>query len=147
VRCRAAWRARTSLARVTRRCAAQTSSIWAAVACCAQSTNVAIVVSVAILLIARTFEYDNRPAPNASTMTGKVRIARATRTCSRAVLRPIPHCQDNQCDVERIPHDPQPSAASNSPINTNSRQVAAASCEHNATMSASRRSNGRGNGA
>lgn len=72
-------------------------------------------------------ESDKAPVANASVIIGNSRSARATRTCSRAVFSPIPHCQDSQCAVDFIPHDRQPSAASNSPINTDSRHVATAS--------------------
>ena len=65
---RAACRVWTSEARTARRCAATMSSSCAAVACCAQDTSVATLSAVTIRVIARTFEYDNRPVENTSTI-------------------------------------------------------------------------------
>jgi hypothetical protein len=57
---------------------------------------------------------------------GRASSARATRTCSRPVLRLMPHRHESQCAQEFTPHSAQPWRASNSATSISHRQVAAA---------------------
>src|SRR3954470_18300787 len=65
-------------------------SSWEPVAASAYSTSSSSVASVAIRVMARTLQYDNRPRDNAERTNGKDCNARATRTCSWAVRRFTP---------------------------------------------------------
>ena len=104
-------RARTSSAdsapsRCTARSFRQISSSCAAVVWCASSSSAASVAGVATRVIARTFEYDRRPAPSAASIRGSAPSARATRTCSRAVpgSQPTRH-------ASQLAHDAAPASS------------------------------------
>jgi len=75
------------------------------------------------LVIAFTFENDNRPAAKAALIKGTFSSALATRRYSRAAWVDTEHDHDNQCAHDLIPHCAQPLRRSNSATNRNHSQV------------------------
>ena len=71
---------------VPQRSSRQRSSTRDAVVCKANSNNDSSLSDLATRVSARTFEYDNSPVENAVAITGRLLIAWATRTFSRAAL-------------------------------------------------------------
>ena len=94
--------------RVALRNAEASRSICAAVACSAIVTHDTSSCAVATRVIARTFEYDNRPAANAASTTGRAASAWATRTRSIPAGSDNPHFHAIHCAADRHPHVPHP---------------------------------------
>jgi hypothetical protein len=94
-------------------------------------------------VIARTLQYVSSPLANASRIRGRSRSRRATRTCSRAVTRPIEQRQERNWAHDFAPQLAHPRRSSNSATSNNHRQVAAAMWAANSQISASSRSSCR----
>ena len=90
------------------------------------SSSVASSTRSATRVTARTLEYDNFPAANASPINGSPLSAVATRTYSRAAPGPTEHDQDSQFAADRIPHCTHPLRRLNSATNANHSRVSAA---------------------